>query len=58
MSFVSLKEVTPQSWRARLLHELANAFLLLLISLRSLESLVVSGSIALTFTWIYMEGSL
>lgn len=57
MSFVSLKEVTPQSWRARLLHELANAFLLI-ISLRSLESLVVSGSIALTFTWIYMEGSL
>lgn len=57
MSFVSLKEVTPQSWRARLLHELANA-LLLIIFLRSLESLVVSGSIALTFSWIYMEGSL
>jgi hypothetical protein len=57
MSFVSLKEVTPQSWRAWLLHELANA-LLLIIFLRSLESLVVSGSIALTFSWIYMEGSL
>jgi hypothetical protein len=57
MRFASLKAVTPQGWRAWLLQELANA-LLLIIFLRSLESLVVSGSIALTFTWIYMEGSL